>query len=55
MFHLLHKLAIKFLVYDLKRQKIDNLEIVIRSDGKTTYKRNKEKEDSIKKILNKIR
>lgn len=40
MFNLLYKLSIKFLIWDLKRLGIDNLEIVIRNDGKTVYKRN---------------
>jgi hypothetical protein len=54
MFNLLYKLSIKFLIWDLKRLGIDNLEIVIRNDGKTVYKRNKEKENSIKRTLDLI-
>ena len=49
------KLAIKFLSWNLRRQKLHNIEIVVRSDGNTIYKRNKKKEEDIKKIISKIK
>lgn len=52
---MLEELAIKFISWNLKRKGINNLEIVIRSDGNTVYKRNKEKEECVKKILSKIK
>lgn len=52
---MLEELAIKFICWNLKRKGINNLEIVIRSDGNTVYKRNKEKEEYVKKILSKIK
>lgn len=52
---MLEELAIKFISWNLKRKGINNLEIVIRSDGNTVYKRNKEKEEYVKKILSKIK
>ncbi|MGU8836070.1 hypothetical protein ACV3UL_17495 [Clostridium perfringens] len=52
---MLQKLAIKFISWNLRRQKIDNLEIVIRCDGHTTYKRNKEREKSIRETISKIK
>ena len=52
---MLEELAIKFISWNLKRKGINNLEIVIRSDGHTVYKRNKEKEEYVKKILSKIK
>lgn len=52
---MLEKLAIRFISWDLKRKGINNLEIVIRSDGNTMYKRNKEREESIKETLSKIK
>lgn len=55
MFNLMYKLSIKFLIWDLKRLGIDDLEIVIRNDGKTMYKRNKERENSLKKTISKIK
>ncbi|MBY6804337.1 hypothetical protein HYH33_06845 [Clostridium botulinum] len=55
MFGLMYKLSVKFLIWDLKRLGINDLEIVIRSDGKTVYKRNKEREKSIKRTLDLIR
>ena len=48
-------LAIKFISWKLKLKGIDNIEIVIRDDGHTVYKRNKKKEESIKNILAKIK
>ena len=52
---MLEELAIKFISWNLKRKGINTLEIVIRSDGNTVYKRNKEKEEYVKKILSKIK
>lgn len=49
------KLAIWYLSRTLKKAKIYTLEIGITSDGWTYHKRNKEKEESIKKILAKIK
>lgn len=52
---MLEKLAIKFISWNLKRKEINNLEIVIRSDGNTMYKRDKEREERIKETLSKIK
>lgn len=49
------KIAIKFLSWNLRRKNINNIEIVIRSDGYTVYKRNKAKEGVVKKVLSKIK
>lgn len=49
------KLAIKFISWNLKRKGINNIEVVIRSDGNTLYKRNKERENSVKDTLSKIK
>lgn len=55
MITILQKLAIKFISWNLRRKDIDNLEIVIRSDGNTTYKRNKKREESVKETISKIK
>ena len=39
----------------LRKAKINDLEMVIRSDGWTYYKRNKTREESIKKLIAEIR
>lgn len=52
---MLEKLAIKFISWNLRRKGINNIEIVIRSDGDTMYKRNKEREESTRRTLSKIR
>lgn len=52
---MLEKIAIKFISWNLKRKGIDNLEVVIRSDGNTLYKRNKVRESEIKETLSKIK
>lgn len=52
---MLEKLAIKFISWNLRRKGMDNIEIVIRSDGDTIYKRNKEREESVRKTLSKIK
>lgn len=52
---MLEKLAIKFISWNLRRKGISNLEVVIRSNGNTIYKRNKEREESVKRILAKIK
>lgn len=52
---MLEKLAIKFISWNLRRKKIHNIEVVIRSDGDTIYKRNKEREASVKEIISKIK
>lgn len=52
---MLEKLAIKFISWNLRRKGMDNIEIVIRSDGDTMYKRNKEREESVRKTLSKIK
>lgn len=52
---MLDKLAIKFISWNLRRKKIHNIEVVIRSDGDTMYKRNKEREESIKETLSQIK
>lgn len=52
---MLEKLAIKFISWNLKRKGINNLEVVIRNDGNTLYKRNKEKEKSVQETISKIK
>lgn len=52
---MLERLAIKFISWNLRRKRIYNLEVVIRSDGDTLYKRNKEKESSVKETIAKIK
>ena len=52
---MLEKLAIKFISWNLRREGIHNLEVVIRSDGDVLYKRNKEREESIKEVISKIK
>lgn len=52
---MLEKLAIKFISWNLRRKGIDNLEVVIRSDGDTLYKRNKTREESVKETLRRIK
>ena len=51
---MLEKIAIKFISWNLKRKGINNLEVVIRSDGNTLYKRNKEREKVYKKLFLKL-
>lgn len=48
-------LAIKFISWNLRRKKLNNIEIVIRSDGNTLYKRNRNKESLVKEIVSKIK
>lgn len=52
---MLEKLAIKFISWNLRRKGINNLEVVIRSDGDALYKRNKEREENIKEVISKIK
>ena len=47
-------LAIWYLIKILKKDKVSGLEIVIRDNGWTYRRRNKEQESSIKKTLSKI-
>ena len=49
------KLAIKFISWKLRVQGLNDIEIVIRSDGDTVYKRNKVKEEIIKNVTCKIK
>ena len=51
MFDVLYKLSIKFLIWYLKREHMNNEELVIRNDGWTVYTRNKEREKKVKEIL----
>lgn len=53
--NMLEKLAIKFISWNLRRKGINNLEVVIRSDGDALYKRNKEREENIKEVISKIK
>ena len=53
-YDLLNKIAIAYLSFYLKR-KMNNIEIIIRSDGNTIGKRNKEKELRVKDTLSKIK
>lgn len=48
-------IAIHYLMWNLRRQGINNIEYVIRSDGHQCYKRNKEREKSVKETLDKIK
>lgn len=50
-----NKILIKFLQWNLKRNKLSNIELVIRDNGYTYYKRNKNKEESIKETLKLIK
>lgn len=52
---MLEKLATWYLSRMLRKAKINELEIGITSDGWTYHKRNKEKEESIKKTISKIK
>lgn len=52
---MLEKLAIKFISWNLRKKGINNLEVVIRNDGDTLYKRNKEREKNIKETISKIK
>lgn len=52
---MLEKIAIKFISWNLKRKGINNLELVIRSDGNTLRKRNKEREKSMQETISKIK
>ncbi|WP_175582776.1 hypothetical protein [Clostridium perfringens] len=52
---MLQKLAIRFISWNLRRQKIDNLGVLVHSDGHTFYKRNKRREQSIKETISKIK
>nr|DAY98714.1 MAG TPA: hypothetical protein [Caudoviricetes sp.] len=52
---MLEKLAIKFISWNLRQKGINNLEVVIRSDGVVLYTRNKEREESIKEVISKIK
>ncbi|WP_158644480.1 hypothetical protein [Clostridium ihumii] len=44
-----------YLSYKLRKYKINDYEIVIRNDGNTIYKRNFEREESIKRTISKIK
>lgn len=52
---MIDKLAIKFISWNLRRKGINNLEVVIRSDGNTLYKRDKARENNVRKTLSKIK
>lgn len=49
------QLAIRYLRWYLKRNRINTLELVIRDDGYTFYKRNLEKEKSVQETLDNIK
>lgn len=49
------KLIIKFIQWELRRNKLNNIELVIRDDGYTYYKRNKKREESVKETLKLIK
>lgn len=55
MLDVLYKLSIKFLIWDLKRLQITDSEIVIRNDGWSVYRRDKEREKSVQEILDSIK
>lgn len=50
-----YDLAIKYLIRYLRKKNLNNIEIVIRSDDYTYYKRDKEKEESVNKTLSMIK
>ena len=50
-----YTLARWYIQHNLKKENINTLELVIRSDGWTFYKRNKEREESIKKLFTTIK
>ena len=52
---MLEKLAIGFISWKLRRQGLYDVEIVVRSDGDTVYKRNKEREAVVKRIVSNIK
>ena len=52
---MLEKLAKWYLSGYLRKHKYSNLEIVVRDDGWTIYRRNKEREESIKKTISRIK
>lgn len=52
---MLEKLAIKYISYYLRKNEYNNIEVVIRSNGSTCYKRNKARENSINETLKLIR
>ena len=55
MFDILYKLSIRFIVWDLKRLKISESEIVIRDNGWSVYRRDKEREKSVQETLDLIK
>ena len=55
MLDVLYKLSIKFLIWGLKRLQITDSEIVIRNDGWSVYRRDKEREKGVKNILDEIK
>ena len=55
MLDVLYKLSIRFVIWDLKRLKISESEIVIRNDGWSVYKRDKEREKSVQETLDLIK
>ena len=48
---MLYKLAIKYLIWTFKRNKINNIELVIRANDYAYYKRNKHEEVSVEEVL----
>lgn len=52
---MIKKLAIKYISYYLRKKGYEHIEVVIRSNGSTCYKRNKDKENSINKTLKLIK
>lgn len=48
---MLYKLAIKYLIWTFKRRKLNNIELVIRANGYTYYKRNKHEEVRVEEVL----
>ena len=48
-------LSIHYLMWNLRRQGIENIEYVIRSDGNTCHRRDKKKEKEVTETLEKIK
>lgn len=51
----LRKIAIKFISWSFRVEKIDKIELVIRDNGYTYYNRNFTKEEQLKRVLSKIK
>lgn len=55
MLNKIQDLAIKFISWNLKRNKVLNLEIVVRHNGNTVRRRDRKRETNVEKTLREIR